>query len=116
MPQVLLSVLRISLGNRLDDQPVVLHDVLCLARTRKMEAAQAVDMPAAVAHEQPQIVHAGSFIKMLMERLVGSGKSFEIFHLHERLLLREKSLKLGDEAWIRIERQASDDLEFQRAP
>lgn len=96
MPQVLLSFLWSTVRNRLHNQSVVLHDVLSLAGGGKVKAAQAVDMPTAAAHENPQVVHLGCFVKVLMEGLIGCGKGFEIFRFHESLLLREKALKPGD--------------------
>ncbi len=116
MPEVLLSLVRFSFRNRPHNQPVVLNDVLCLAGSGKMKATQAIDMPAAATHEDPQVAHAGGFVKMLVECLVGCGKGLEVFCFHQRLLLREKTLKSGDQARIRTKSQASDDFKLQRAP
>jgi hypothetical protein len=116
LPQVLLGFFRIPIRNRLHDQPVMLHDVLSLAWGRKVKAAEAVDMSAAAAHENPEFVHSGGFVEVLMEGLIGCGKCFEVFRFHEGLLLREKSLKPGDQPRVWSERQAPDDLELQGTP
>ena len=95
--QVLLGFFRTPICNRLYHHPVMLHDVLSLARGRKVKAAQAVNMSASAAHENPEVVHSGGFVEVLMESLIGCSKGFEIFRLHEGLLLREESLKPGDQ-------------------
>jgi hypothetical protein len=95
--QVLLGFFRTPICNRLYHHPVMLHDVLSLARGRKVKAAQTVDMTASAAHENPEVVHSGGFVEVLMESLIGCGKGFEVFRLHEGLLLRKESLKPGDQ-------------------
>jgi hypothetical protein len=116
MSQVLLGFFRMPIRNRLHDQPVMLHDVLSLARGRKVKAAQTVDMPASAAHENPEVAHSGGLVEVLVESLIGRGKGFEVFRLHESLLLRKESLKPGDQPRVWSKRQAPDDLELQGTP
>jgi hypothetical protein len=104
LPQVLLGFFRIPILNCLHDEPVVFHDVLGLSWGREVKAAQAVDVPASTAHENPEVVHSGGFVEVLMEGLIGCGKGFEVFRLHEGLLLRKESLKPGDQPGVWSER------------
>jgi hypothetical protein len=112
MAQVPLGFFRLPIRNRLHDQSVVLYYVLGFARCRKMEAAQAVDMSAAATYEDPEVIHSGSFVEVVMESLIGCGKGFEVCCLHKSLLLREKALKPGDQPRIRSKRQAPHDLKL----
>jgi len=53
LPEMLLCFLGFAVGDGLHDQPMMHDNILCLARSGKMQAAQAIDMPAAAAHERP---------------------------------------------------------------
>ena len=55
-----------------------MHDVLSLAWGWKVQAAEAIDMPAAASDERPQVMHPGSFVEMLVEILIGHREGLEV--------------------------------------
>ena len=65
--QVLLRLVRLAGIDRLRDQSVMPHDILRLAGRGQMHPAQPVDMPAAAAHQRPDVLLVGSRIELAVE-------------------------------------------------
>ena len=94
---MLLRLIRLIGLNGSCDQAVMLHDFLRLAGRRQMDAAQAVDMSAAAAHQTPDSLLVGCRIEKLMEVVVGGHEAFEITGFGQLLLLINRALQIGDE-------------------
>ena len=114
--QVLLRLVGFPGIDRLRDQLVMPHDILCLAGRGQMHPAQPVDMPAAAAHQRPDVLLVGSCIELAVELVVGGHEFFEVADLGILLLAGNRRVKFGDERFVVMDREPTHDFEFDRLP
>jgi len=78
VPQRLTGSLGVPAGNSLNDGPMVANNSLRFSGNGQVQAAQAVDMAALLAHQSPQRPDLDTLVQRLVKRLIGHGQLLDV--------------------------------------
>jgi hypothetical protein len=110
--QSFLGSRRVGSRDGIHDGAVVFQHALHLAGGRQVQTAQAVDVAAVAAHQQPEVVDTGGQIHHAMKLMVFCHKAHEIARLTQNALAGKAGAQVDQQRGRGGARQIADHLQF----